>query len=465
MSVRDPGFDPRNRHPRSGAHPVGGPRPRATVPPLARARAILVAAAALAARHARRAGLGSLFGAGPSASPLTGLASPVVAGGPDGLDGSVGLADRRRRVAGAGRPAVTSPPRRRPPPARSPTRTSRSPRSSRSGPAARPRSPPTSPASRPAARRSRRSSSSSATPTAILAALGLDRAALGDRLVTVPTAKALATDLAGHPNRIGFLRADEVGAVGARRRVGGQGAVRRAAGEVARGLAARRHARGAGPGSPTYDPATAWTMFAGGDILLDRGVALAIGANGTGFPFDGGTAEITGLCKDCSPMGWDTPYTRRTGNARRRARPDLGRRPRHRQLREPGTEPVLVPRRAGRTSPPTPPTSRASRTPGIDWVSLANNHIGDQGRTGRAPDDRATSTTTASSTAGAGRERRRGAQGDPDRRRRGHGRHARLRRDRPGLQRHAPTRPAARGSRRPPSRPTSRPRARPAPTS
>ena len=71
--------------------------------------------------------------------------------------------------------------------------------------------------------------------------------------------------------------------------------------------------------SPGYDPAHAWTMVAGGDILLDRGVKLAIDghAAGTDFPFNGGTAEITGTCKNCSPLGWDTPYTKRTGERRR----------------------------------------------------------------------------------------------------------------------------------------------------
>ena len=47
---------------------------------------------------------------------------------------------------------------------------------------------------------------------------------------------------------------------------------------------------------PPYDPAATWTLFAGGDILLDRGVHETIEVKGKGvdFPFDGGTAEITG---------------------------------------------------------------------------------------------------------------------------------------------------------------------------
>ena len=101
---------------------------------------------------------------------------------------------------------------------------------------------------------------------------------------------------------------------------------------------------------PAYDPATAWTMVAGGDILLDRGVSLAIRGSrrGADFPFDGGTVEITGRCKDCSPMGWDLPYTKRTGNAGVVRELDLGRRHRHRQLREPSPERIPVARQGHR---------------------------------------------------------------------------------------------------------------------
>ena len=58
-------------------------------------------------------------------------------------------------------------------------------------------------------------------------------------------------------------------------------------------------------------------MVAGGDVLLDRGVKLAIDdhASGTDFPFNGGFVDITGTCKNCSPFGWDTPYTKRAGQA------------------------------------------------------------------------------------------------------------------------------------------------------
>ena len=72
--------------------------------------------------------------------------------------------------------------------------------------------------------------------------------------------------------------------------------------------------------------------------MLDRGVyeTLRVKGKGADFPFDGGTAEITGRCKDCSPLGWDTAVHEADRQRRRVPRPDQGRRHRHRQLREPG---------------------------------------------------------------------------------------------------------------------------------
>jgi len=166
---------------------------------------------------------------------------------------------------------------------------------------------------------------------AILAALGIDRASLGSHLKTVPTANEVASRLATQPKTLAFLRAGQVGpsvrALGWQNRaLFGVDRVRSLSDWL---LTARLRAPA---GTTEYDPATAWTLVAGGDILLDRGVSLAIGSHAAGvdFPFNGGTAEITGTCRNCSPLGWDTPYTRRAGAAG--ARPDQGRRHRDRQL-------------------------------------------------------------------------------------------------------------------------------------
>ena len=152
---------------------------------------------------------------------------------------------------------------------------------------------------------------------AILEALKLPRGALGKKLVTVATPAAAREAAVEQAPRLGFLRADDVGpsvralGVGQEPLFGED----RVASLDDWPLQARLPVASDAP--PGYDPARAWTMVAGGDILLDRGVKLAIDdhAAGTDFPFDGGSVEITGRCKDCSPLGWDTPYTKRTGDA------------------------------------------------------------------------------------------------------------------------------------------------------
>ena len=379
MSVRDPGFDPRNRHPRSGAHPLGGPAgappPRRWLGPAILVGALLVAVLAFAGLAS-----GSLFGPGPSASPLTGLASSSptapAASGPAASPGDAGPTPSPDTSPDASSPAPSPSPTGPQPDAQlavAPVVPFRSART----------------ATKPADIAGLAGGSSPFKTLAlvnrdadgILAALKLDRGALGKRLVTVPSAAALGTYLAAHPSAVGFLRADDVGpgvrAVTWRgKALFGEDRVKSLA-----DWPLTATLEGPAPGRRTYDPAKAWTLFAGGDILLDRGVALAIQANGTDYPFDGGTAEITGLCRNCSPMGWDTPYTRRTGN--------------------PGAVRDLIsgadlaianfenpaPNRfsfhsSGTIFSANPAYIQAVKDAGIDWVSLANNHIGDQGRDG-----------------------------------------------------------------------------------
>jgi poly-gamma-glutamate synthesis protein (capsule biosynthesis protein) len=215
----------------------------------------------------------------------------------------------------------------------------------------------------------------------ILDALGLDRAALGKRLVTVPSAERLAADLATHPARIGFLRADEVGPSVRAVSWGGKSlfGTDRVKGLAGWPLVATLE--GPAADAPTYDPAEAWTMFAGGDILLDRGVALAIQANDADFPFDGGTAEVTGRCKDCSPLGWDTPYTRRTGNAGAVRELISGADLAIANFENPAPNRFTF-HDHGTTFSANPAYIEGLKNAGIDWVSLANNHAADQGTTG-----------------------------------------------------------------------------------
>ncbi len=378
MSVRQPGFDPRTTHPRSGAHRVGPPEP----PPHRRTGiAILVVAAALAGVALVGWASGSLSGAAGGASPLTALVSP---------SGPV--------------PASTDPAPSPPDAAASPSATADAGGGATAPPSATPAGPqpeaelaiaPVVPfrSTRTATRKADITGiASGASPfkalvlverdaDGILAALGLDRRALGDRLVTEPSADALARDLAGHASRIGFVRADDVGpgmraiAWGSRTLFGEDRVASLGDWPLTATL------EGTAPGAPRYDPAKAWTLFAGGDILLDRGVALAIQANGVDFPFAGGTADVTGRCKDCSSMGWDLPYTRRTGNAG--AVRDLisGADLAIANFENPAPDRFSF-HASGTSFSANPAYIEALKDAGIDWVSLANNHIGDQGRRG-----------------------------------------------------------------------------------
>ncbi len=58
----------------------------------------------------------------------------------------------------------------------------------------------------------------------------------------------------------------------------------------------------------TIVPASADTIAAGGDILLDRGVAKTVTVNGKGvdYPWEGGRVEITGY-RCCSQFGHKVP--------------------------------------------------------------------------------------------------------------------------------------------------------------
>jgi hypothetical protein len=155
----------------------------------------------------------------------------------------------------------------------------------------------------------------------ILRALGTMRPLDGAHFLEAPDAATLRNDLAIDRTRLGFLRANEVDP--SVRALAFDGASLFGVGRVealddwpvaileSPVVAARRPAD-----APTYDPTTAWTLVAGGDILLDRGVdtSIKLAGHGVDFPFDGGSAEITGhTC--CSQFGWEVPTARRTGGA------------------------------------------------------------------------------------------------------------------------------------------------------
>ena len=216
---------------------------------------------------------------------------------------------------------------------------------------------------------------------AILASLGLSRDDLGKRLVTVASAGKLAESLAANRGRVAFLRADQVGPSVRALAWGGKSLFGT---DRVKSLAKwPLMARLPGPATPAYDPGDAWTMVAGGDILLDRGVSLAIQGSrrGANFPFDGGTVEITGRCKDCSPMGWDLPYTKKTGNAGIVRELVSGADIAIANFENPAPDAFRW-HGKGTVFSANPKHIKGLVDAGLDWVSLANNHIGDAGRKG-----------------------------------------------------------------------------------
>jgi poly-gamma-glutamate capsule biosynthesis protein CapA/YwtB (metallophosphatase superfamily) len=216
---------------------------------------------------------------------------------------------------------------------------------------------------------------------AILKALGAERPADAARLVEAKDATKLAADLAKNRKRLAFLRADAIGP-GVRALAWGDKAlfgVDRVTDTADWGLRARLPAA---PDGQAFDASKTWTLFAGGDIMLDRGVAqtLKIKGKGADFPFAGGTAEITSrYC--CSSFGWNLPRTRRTGDAG--ALRDLvkGADIAIANFENPAPNAFRY-HTSGTIFSADPALISGLAKAGIDWVGLANNHIGDAGGAG-----------------------------------------------------------------------------------
>ena len=216
---------------------------------------------------------------------------------------------------------------------------------------------------------------------AILAGLGVKRPAGDAHLVLAADAGHLAADLAAHRKHLGVLRADAVGpsvrALGwGTRRLFGVDAAKSGA---AWGLTARLPQP---VGTPVFDPGASWTLVAGGDIMLDRGVAQTIKIKGKGvdFPFDGGTADITGhTC--CSAFGWRVPTVVRSGGAGAMrhlvSAADIA----IANFENPAPDQFRY-HTSGTVFSADPKLIAGLAHAGIDWVGIANNHIGDAGGTG-----------------------------------------------------------------------------------
>jgi hypothetical protein len=218
---------------------------------------------------------------------------------------------------------------------------------------------------------------------AILAALGLDRPADPARLVLAPDAATVSADLASNRRRLAFVRAGEVWE-GIRALAWGRDAlfgVDRVA-TLADWPLVIRVPEPEAPAAPAYDPDAAWTLVAGGDILLDRGVYKTAKVDGKGvdFLFDGGTAQITSrYC--CSSFGWELPRTQRTGGAGAMRALLQGADLAIANFENPAPHGFRW-HTSGTVFSADPTMIDGLANAGIDWVSLANNHIRDAGGQG-----------------------------------------------------------------------------------
>ncbi len=393
MSARDPGFDPRRLNARSGAHPVRAAR--ASAASSARGRGgsrgwLVPAAVALVVVAVVAIGFGGGLLGGDGASSIPGAQT----GGSPAASGDGTSAGGTQQSASPGTAAVA--------PSDAPAASSAA---DASGP------PTATPATATAdvaivpvtSFRSLRSSVSAADVRAIAAgsspfaalalvqadvsaelkSLGVDQAALGTRLVRFASAAKLTAALASHRTWLGFLRADDV-TPGVRALAWGSASLfgeKRVATLAAWPLRAPL-AVPAGA-APAYDPTAAWTVFAAGDLALDRGAALAIRthARGADYLYDGGTVKITGHCPNCSPFGWDLPYTKRTGNTGAVRALIKGA-----DIAIANMEEVAVTNWSyhshGTVFTGNPAYLAGIRNAGFDWVSMANNHVGDFGAKG-----------------------------------------------------------------------------------
>ena len=215
---------------------------------------------------------------------------------------------------------------------------------------------------------------------AIVAALGVEVPAGTEHLILARDATTLTRDLAKHRKRLAFLRAEDV--TPAVRALAWGGRTLFGVDRVTDPAAWRLHAELPAAADAAFDPGATWTMFAGGDILLDRGVYQTVRVRGRGvdFPFDGGTAEITGrTC--CSAFGWEQPVTRRTGNGGAMRELIKGADIAIANFENPAPDRVRW-HTSGTVFSADPGIIDGLERAGIDYVSLANNHIGDAGDAG-----------------------------------------------------------------------------------
>ena len=143
-------------------------------------------------------------------------------------------------------------------------------------------------------------------------------------------------------------------------------------------------AEAAGPRTPGFDPATTWTLVAGGDVMLDRAAyaSAVIGARGVDSPWDGGTARIHGR-SCCGAPGLRIVDPRPTGRAGAVRALLRGADVTVVNLEGPAPDRFTY-HPHGLVFTMDPGLLPGLRNAGVDVVSLANNHILDAGARGVA---------------------------------------------------------------------------------
>jgi hypothetical protein len=215
-------------------------------------------------------------------------------------------------------------------------------------------------------------------------------------LILAPTADALAVDLDKHLDRLGVVRASQVGP--SLRALGWQGkslfGVDRVGSLADWPLAAQLQPAvgstgadaSAGPtaasADSSFDPGNLWTVAAGGDVMLDRGVYKVVKIDGKGidFPWNGGQATITAR-KCCTVWDWVYPIAKRTNTEplvkEMLSGADIS------MLNLEGPAPVNATyHTSGMAFTFQQSFLPGLKNAGIDVVSLANNHIGNAGSKG-----------------------------------------------------------------------------------
>lgn len=251
----------------------------------------------------------------------------------------------------------------------------------------------------------------SAEATPILAALGLSSTAIASRLSLVADRTALKAALAADEKAAGFVRLAAIEP--ALRTLTWEGAAIVGVNHIA--TLAEWPLRAELPpdtsipaewisGPQAYDPATAWTLAAGGDILLDRGVSADAkrSTRGADSLFDGGFADITGTTC-CSQFGVPRVAARyvRDGGVNGLMRSLFQNADLSIANLESPTPKKWRQHNSGTTFTGNPALLRVLKEAGIDFLSLANNHIGDGG-VSRIPETIAAVKAAGMGSGGAG---------------------------------------------------------------